>query len=458
MCAPLIIVGQNRIGTGAAVELYQQHCMVCHGENLNNGLGGNLIDQEWKYANSDAEIAQVIQNGLPDDGMMGFGNLLTDKEIRSLVIYIREEAQLSRRAGAEAALKPTGGIYKTEHHPFSLEELTQIEGIPWAIVFLPDGSMYVTERGGELYHIKDGETKPIKGLPAVRAKGQGGMLEVALHPQYADNGWVYLAYAHELGENLAMTRVVRGKIENHRWGGEEVIYNAPEDTYVTGNGHFGTRLVLKDGYLFFSIGDRQKQAMAQDLSKPNGKIHRLHDDGRVPRDNPFVGRKDALPTIWTYGHRNPQGLDLDPRNGDLWSTEHGPRGGDETNHIRRGRNYGWPVITYGMNYNGTPITALTEKEGMEQPAHYWTPSIAVAGIDFYEGERFPEWTYNLFVTGLASQELHRLVIEDQRVVADEIVLQNEGRMRDVVSGPDGLLYVLLESNGKGRVCRLVQTD
>ena len=207
----------------------------------------------------------------------------------------------------------------------------------------------------------------------------------------------------------------------------------------------------------FSIGDRGRQDMAQDITRPNGKIHRIHDDGRIPTDNPFADRPGAYASIWSYGHRNPQGLDIDPSTGELWETEHGPRGGDETNKIRPGLNFGWPVITYGMNYNGSPMTDSTSQEGMEQPMHYWVPSIASCGIDFYEGNRFYNWKNNLFVSGMASQELHRLTIEDGEVVDDEIVLKNQGRVRDVANGPDGYLYVSLTSGtpAKGRIYRLV---
>ncbi|MGE9292617.1 MAG: PQQ-dependent sugar dehydrogenase, partial [Puniceicoccales bacterium] len=221
--------------------------------------------------------------------------------------------------------------------------------------------------------------------------------------------------------------------------------------------HFGTRFVFKDGYLFFSMGDRGKQNMAQDVTRPNGKIHRIHDDGRIPEDNPFVDKPDAWPTIWTYGNRNPQGLDAHPITGALWETEHGPRGGDEVNLIRKGINYGWPVITYGMNYSGTPITDKTHAPGMEQPKHYWVPSIAVCGIDFYEGELFPNWKNNLFAGGLASNELHRIVInDDNEVVKDEIVLKGLGRIRDVASAPDGSLMLLL--NGPDKIVKLVPVE
>lgn len=279
------------------------------------------------------------------------------------------------------------------------------------------------------------------------------MLEVALHPDYKNNGWVYVAFAGTEDKKKGMTKIVRGRIQNNTWQDEAVIFESPSRFHHSTGQHWGTRLVFHEGYLFFSIGDRGKQGEAQDLSKPNGKVHRIHDDGRVPEDNPFVSEPDAYPTIWTYGNRNPQGLDLHPLSGRIWESEHGPRGGDEINLIEGGNNYGWPLVTHGMNYSGTPITDKTTAPGMEAPKHYWTPSIAVCGIDFYEGNVFPEWKHNLMVGGLRSQEVHRLVIEDGQVVQDEIIVKGAGKIRDIASGLDGYLYLVLNSPDK--IVRLV---
>jgi glucose/arabinose dehydrogenase len=284
------------------------------------------------------------------------------------------------------------------------------------------------------------------------------MMEVALHPDYKNNGWIYLAFSASGqkgngGELSGMTKIVRGRIIDNIWMDEQEIFEAPESSFLSTGLHFGTRIVFKDGYLFFPIGDRGRKDDAQNLMLPNGKVHRIHDDGRIPKDNPFVDSKGAFPSIWTYGNRNAQGLDLHPLTGEIWEAEHGPRGGDEINLIERGKNYGWPMVTYGMNYNGTPITEKTEMEGVEPPKLHWTPSIAVCGIDFYEGDVFPEWKYDLFAGGLASQELHRLRIEAGEVVNSSIILKDAGRIRDVASGPDGTLYLVL--NGPDRIVRLV---
>ena len=253
-----------------------------------------------------------------------------------------------------------------------------------------------------------------------------------------------------------MTAIVRGRIERGKWVDEEEIFRAPPHLHTTKGGHFGSRFVFKDEYLFFSIGERQQQEMAQDLTLPSGKIHRIYHDGRIPRGNPFFNQPGAFKTIWSYGNRNPQGLDLHPVTGDLWETEHGPRGGDELNIIRPGLNYGWPVITYGMNYDGTPMTDKTHMEGMEQPAHYWLPSIAVCGIDFYEGNKFPQWKNNLLVSGMSAEEIQRLVIRDGKVVHSETILKKQGRVRDVASGPDGYIYAAINtrSPNSGALFRL----
>lgn len=458
----LVVSGsaQNRIGTGGVKELYTQHCKVCHGEDLNGGLGGSLLDREsWKIVGKEQTFMEYVLGGNTESGMPPFKGVLTPPEIRSLEIYIDEQRQI---AEADPPVADSAGVYSAGGYKFRLETVVAALDIPWSLAFLPGGGYLIAERPGPVRLFEDGVLyPPVESTPEVWANGQGGMMEVALHPDYKKNGWVYLAYSASADEErdgkvVGMTKVVRGRIIDNMWHDEELIFEAPESTFRSTRLHFGTRIVFKDGYLFFAIGDRGKQDDAQDLTLPNGKIHRIHDDGRIPKDNPFADTKGAVPTLWTYGNRNPQGLDLHPLTGEIWESEHGPRGGDEINLIERGRNYGWPVITYGMNYSGTPITEKTEMEGMEQPKLYWTPSIAVCGIDFYEGDVFSEWKYDLFAGGLASQELHRLEIEDGEVVKSSIVLKGAGRIRDVASGSDGYLYLVL--NGPDRVVRLVPVE
>jgi len=448
------VFAQNRIGTGSVDQLYQQHCASCHGPNLEGGSGSSFLDDEWKHGATDADLARSISNGFPELGMVPWKGILTDEQIRSLVIYIREKRQLVDRDALLKKLEPREGVFSSEKHSFRLEKVAELDGILWSINFLPDHTPIVTQRDGKLWLIKNGKLDgPKKGTPNVWLRGQGGLLEVAPHPEYEANGWIYLTYSESVGgkddgKEAGMTAVVRGRIKNGTWVDQEEIYHAPKNLHSSAGVHFGSRIVFKDGYLFFGIGDRGRQPHVQDLSRPNGKIHRLHDDGRIPGDNPFAKVPGALPTIWSFGHRNPQGLDMNPETGEIWESEHGPRGGDEINRIHAGRNYGWPVITYGMNYNGSPMTDRVSWPGMEQPKNYYVPSIAICGIDFYEGNAFPKWKNNLFVCGMASQELHRLVIENGKVVDQEIVMKNQGRIRDVASGPDGSIYLSLVTGNK----------
>lgn len=448
---------QIRIGTGDVKALYTEHCKACHGEDLDGGLGGSLLDRKsWKIVGKEQTFLEYVLSGNAATGMPPFEDVLTPAQIRALEIYINEQRQI---AEANPPVADTKGVYFSDGYTFKLETVVEDLDIPWSIAFMPNGGFLIAERPGSVRLYEGGVLhSPVEGTPKVWAKGQGGMMEVALHPDYPKNGWIYLAYS-EAGEekkNTGMTKIVRGRISDNTWMDEELVFEAPQETFISTSRHFGTRLVFKDGYLFFAIGDRGRKDNAQNLNLPNGKIHRVHDDGRIPKDNPFVDSKDAFPTIWTYGNRNPQGLDLHPVTGEVWESEHGPRGGDEINLIERGNNYGWPVITHGMNYNGTPITEKTAMEGMEPPKLHWTPSIAVCGIDFYEGNVFPEWKYDLFAGGLASEELHRLEIEDGEVVDSSIVMQGAGRVRDVASGPDGTLYLVL--NGPDRIVRLTPVE
>ena len=286
-------------------------------------------------------------------------------------------------------------------------------------------------------------------------------MDVVLHPQYADQGWIYLSYSEPLqgpiGGTLGHTAIARGQLQEGRLADVEIVYRVPEQFYTPHSHHYGSRIVFdRAGFLYFAIGDRGQRLWAQNVEWPNGKIHRLHDDGAVPADNPFVGQEDAIESIWSYGHRNPQGMALHPETDQLWAAEHGPKGGDELNLVQRGLNYGWPAITYGINYDGTPITDQTHADGMEQPQTYWVPSIAVCGIDFYTGERFGNWQNDLLVTSLRFNRLHRLRLAGTEVVHDEIAYQGESRMRDVQTGPDGAIYLAVED--PGRILRLVPAE
>lgn len=459
---PALAHAQSRIGTGEMMDLYKQYCATCHGQNMEGGQGSSLIDGVWKYGGSDADIAKIIRNGVPEMGMIPWKDVLDEEQIRGLIILIREQKLLAETTGLLEKVKPLGGVYSTELHNFKMEKILELEGILWSINFLPDNSTLLTQRSGILWHLKDGVKTEVKGTPKVHAVGQGGLLEVTPHPDYENNGWIYLSFSEHVGAKIndkdaSMTAVVRGRIKNNKWVDEEEIFRAPPQFHTIKGGHYGSRFVFKDGYLFFGIGDRQEGDPAQDLTVPHGKIHRIHDDGRVPERNPFYNDKGAYKTIWTYGNRNPQGLDLHPLTGEIWETEHGPRGGDELNLIKPGVNYGWPVITYGMNYDGTPWTDKTHMEGMEQPVHYWLPSIATCGIDFYEGDKFPGWKNNILATGMSAEELQRIVIEDGKVTHIETLLKKQGRVREVTSAPDGSIYIALNTRtpNTGALWRMV---
>lgn len=327
----------------------------------------------------------------------------------------------------------------------SIETLIDDLDEPWGFTFVDRETVLVTEKKGRLLFIS-GSSKPVEitGVPKVTDNGQGGLLDVALDPDYTENDWVYLTFADPGGAGTAMTKLVRGKIKDMEWIEQQVLFEAKLEHYVKSRVHFGSRITFdKEGHLYFSIGERGKKEMAQDITRPNGKIHRINRDGSIPVDNPFVGKPDAYPSIYTYGNRNPQGLIVHPETGVIWETEHGPRGGDELNVIRAGVNYGWPEISYGINYNGTVLTPYKTKPGMAQPASQWTPSIAVCGLDVYTGDLFPGWKGRLLAGSLSFEELRLISVDGERYKSEVILLEGEGRIRDVTTGPDGAIYVAL---------------
>ncbi len=334
---------------------------------------------------------------------------------------------------------------------YDLRIVTLVKGLshPWALAFLPDGRLLVTERAGRLRLVSADfkiDPAPIDGLPRVVQHGQGGLMDVALHPRYAENGWVYLSYAAP-GDGGVGTEVARARLKGNRLEDVQIVFRMQPKT--GGGRHFGSRLVFdRSGFLFITLGDRGEQDRAQNMNEHLGKIVRLHDDGRVPADNPFVKQGNARPETFSVGNRNVQGAALHPQTGELWAHEHGPQGGDELNVIRAGRNYGWPVITYGRNYGtGTKIGEGTARPGIEHPLHYWIPSIAPSGMTFYTGNAFPKWRGDLFVGALAGQVLARLKLDGEKVVKEERMLRGAlGRIRDVRVGPDGFIYLLTDSS------------
>jgi aldose sugar dehydrogenase len=343
-------------------------------------------------------------------------------------------------------------VFRSALHDYRVS--TFVDGLvqPWSIAFLPNGDALVTERPGRLRIVRQGKLvpEPVDGVPAVLHSSQGGLLEVAPHPNFASNRMLYLTFSKPLADGKqATTALVRGRFENDRLTNVEQLF----ESVSQGRGHFGGKLAFdKSGYLFLTLGDRQvppegnlEAHPAQDLSNHHGKMIRLHDDGRVPTDNPFVKREGARPEIWSYGHRNVQGIAIHPETGDVWTDEHGPQGGDELNRLQPGRNYGWPVIGFGVNYQtGLAIHSGTHREGMEQPVHIWVPSIGISGLMIYAGDRFSQWKGNLFVGGMVGQQLGRLTLQGQRITSEETLVPQMGRIRDVRQSPDGYIYLVTD--------------
>jgi glucose/arabinose dehydrogenase len=455
---------------------------------LSGGRASSLFDQKWLARMDDDRLARAIRAGLPGAGMPPF-NDLSEEQIGQLIYHIRAQAGNLVPKPAFVA-NPTGHIVKTEKQTVKVEMIADGLETPWALAFLPDTRLLVTERSGNLRIIDKGRlSEPVKGTPKPHVQQDGGMLDVELHPDYARNGWIYLAYSEVRpgftppaaaappdpavqpgrgrGPQIpSMTVIVRGKLtKSNEWTDEQLIYRGAPDLYTTNGSHFGLRFLFdRQGYLFYSLGERGFIPNAQDLSTPLGKIHRVNDDGSVPKDNPFVTTPGAVPTIWSYGHRNPQGLAWDPLTGRLWESEHGPSGGDEINIIERGRNYGWGVASKGLA-NG--ITKRSEP-GMEEPLTYYTPALGPSGIAFYTGNRFPAWRHtSLFVSGMAGQQLRRLQISGTSIIGEEVIFAQFGRVRDIVQGPDGYFYLALQdptgagtglplsASTPGRVVRLV---
>jgi glucose/arabinose dehydrogenase/cytochrome c5 len=479
--------GAGRGGRGGApgAAVYAQFCASCHGPKLEGATGPSLVDDVWTNGSDDKSITTIIRDGKPGTPMIAFKDMVNDEQVRQLVYYLRDQYG-QQKGKPPTKVDPEGAIIKSEKQTVKFEVVAKDLETPWGIAFLPDGRLLITERPGRLRILEKGTLlPPVKGTPEVWVRQDGGLFDVEVHPQYAKTGWIYLSYSEPLaGFKLpepdpnapapaagqgggrggppsipSMTVIVRGKIKDNTWVDQQVLFRGPQELYTTANFHYGSRFTFdRTGHLFFSIGDKGTPENAQDLTKPTGKVHRVNDDGSVPKDNPFVNKPGALGSIWTYGHRNPQGFAWDPVTGKLWETEHGPTGGDELNLLEPGHNYGWAVVSYGMQ----PGITKSEQEGMDSPKAYWTPTIAPAGISFYGGDKYPGWKNSLFVASLGGQQLRRIEIAKDTVTHQEVVFNEYGRVRDIVIGPDGLFYVALSLPGQrlsdttaGVVVRLV---
>ncbi len=451
----LLFTTQGLYGQEGA-QIYSTYCAGCHGAQLEGNSATALIKTAWTYGRGRDALYRNIKFGIPQTEMAAWHTVLKEEEINAVVDFI-----VASQETPPDAVRPIPSQITTQHYALKVEELIT-EGIhnPWSIEFVDADHALLTERSGQIRWIVEGklDTQPIRGLPPTYERSTGGYMDLALDPNYADNGWVYLAFSHTNGEitdeeALAMTKIIRGKIKEHQWTEEQTLFDVPDSLKVVKGNRWGCRLLFdQEGLLYFTIGDMAQAMASQDVGKATGKVFRIHPDGSIPEDNPFVHVKGALPAIFTLGNRNVQGLSQHPVTGALWATEHGPMGGDELNILEKGANYGWPVITYGVDYSGEIVSEKTEQEGMEQPITYWSPSIAVCPAEFNTSPLFPEWNNNLLIGALAFEELRRLVIEKDKVIEQEMILKGFGRVRDIKTGPDGALYVVL--NGPDKLLRI----
>lgn len=437
-------------------KVYKMYCMGCHGANLKGTPAGtSLLAENLKYGNDPADISKSISNGIPNTTMISWSDALPTHEIGELTDYILgvRKSQPTQGNSAETL------TLSTQDYTLKVEKLVT-EGLvfPWGIEFVDAHRALISGNKGELYWVVDGKLDPkrVTGLPFIYGTNLvGGMMDLALDPRYSENGWIYFAFSHNPKNTAdktspAMTKVVRGKIKEYQWVEQETLFEAPDSLLVVGGTRWGSRLLFdNEGYLYFTTGDMQ-QSIAEGSnpqlpSRAEGKIFRIYPDGSIPKDNPYFGKEGTLQGIYAVGTRNVQGLAQHPMTGEIYFTDHGPKGGDEVNRLKKGGNYGWPVITYGVNYNNSSITGLRAKEGMEQPLTYYDPSIAICAAEFVTGDLFPKWKNHLLITALKDQEIRRLVIEGDQVLSQEVILKGMGRVRDVKIGPDGALYVLTNS-------------
>ncbi|MDH5833481.1 PQQ-dependent sugar dehydrogenase [Luteimonas kalidii] len=455
--------------------LYQRNCAGCHGpERQGTGLGPPLSLASYRYGGTRADIVRVIGNGIASQGMPAFGATLSAGEITALAGLLPardgdrapEADEDTDEEAAEEDAPPrefdaVPGVHDTLDYALRVELFADGLETVWSMAFLDADTVLVSERTGRLRVVRRGvlQPQPVTGVPPVYVHdhrwNQAGLFDIALDPDYARNGWIYLSYAHPLeatgpeGGRLAMTRVVRGRLRGNAWVDQETVYEADHAHYGEPFWHFGGRMAFDpQGHLYVSVGDRGVQEFSREPGRPSGKIHRLRPGAGAAPDNPFAGQADALATVYSLGHRNPQGMAFEPGTGRLWATEHGPRGGDEFNIVRRGGDYGWPVVSHGINYDGTVLTPDRRADGVEQPAWFWRPSIGVSGLAFYHGAQFPLWRGKALVTALAPRQLRLLTLDGERVQHEEVVLTTQGRPYEPVVGPDGAIYIVTDDPGQ----------
>lgn len=478
---PLGVPTAAVFGMGDAADTYTSNCASCHGTDLSGGRGPSLFNPALLAERTDEQLHETILNGLPNGGMPSFKGQLDDARIGRLLAYLRIRGGQLAKAGP-AVKDPTNLVLKTKKQTVRIDVVAANIDTPWGEAFLPDGRLLVTERPGKIRIVdvkKGGIPQTVTGTPTPWVRQDGGFFDIAVAGD-PKNPWVYLSYAEVLpgydkplpgpgpitkeGPQLppAMTRIVRGQINaKGEWVNQQDIFRGPDAMYTPSVIHYGSRFLVDGKHIFYTLGDRGDMTHSQRLDSPLGKIHRVNLDGSAPADNPFYKTPGAIKTIWTIGNRNAEGLSYDPRTGLLWESEHGPTGGDEINIIEKGHNYGWGVVTKGLQ----PGINLQHKDGMEDPIRYYTPAIGPSGIVFNKGNRYPGWANNLFLTALTGQKLIRYEIQGRKITDQETLWDQYGRTRAVIMGPDNLLYILLQnatgspvgtgSSTPGMVVRLV---
>ncbi len=433
-----------------AIINYTNYCGGCHGEKMDA-----FVDRSWKHGNTRENLFKAIKHGYELEGMPSYDTTFTDEETYELSDYILTGIEnLKRYDNSKDVIKEN--FFPSKDIDIRFDTIAKGIGLVWGMAFTPKGDLIYTEKSGKLYKVdKKKNITQINGVPEVLFAQQAGLMDITLDPQFKKNNTIYIsfsAFKKEGNKKLSTTAIMKAVLKGNTLTEQKIIFEALP--YLEPTIHYGCRMVFdNNGYLYFSVGDRSNyKEHPQSIRNPFGKIHRIYADGSIPKDNPFVDSIGAIGSIYTYGNRNPQGLAMHPTTGIIWEDEHGPRGGDEVNIVRKGINYGWPIISYGIDYNGTIITKITKKEGLEQPIKYWIPSIGPGGMVFVKGNKYPAWKGNLMATSMRYGYVNRCIIDGQNITGEEMLIKNMGRIRDIEQSPDGYLYISVE---KGFIFKLM---
>lgn len=433
-------------------KLYRDYCAGCHGSRLEGNRASPLIKDDWEYGKTRDLLVRNITYGIQETEMGAWKDVLREESIAALADYIIQAQETSFDA-----VRPLPAQIETNDYVLDVTVVAETEiKSPWAIAFASADLAFITEREGAIRVLENGKLRPdpVANTPFPFQTPFGGFLGITLDPEFEESGWVYLALCESSVDQKdssapAMLKVVRGRIEENAWVDQEILFQADDALHVAGGNRWGGPLRFdQEGYLHFSIGDLGVGDASQDPHRVPGKTFRIHADGSIPTDNPYANEPGAIGAIFTLGNRNTQGLAIHPETGELWSTDHGPMGGDEVNILKNGANYGWPIVTYGINYDGEVVSDKTHAEGMVQPVLQWSPSIAVSSATFVTGQQFPAWEYDLIVGALAFEEVRRLTVDNNSITDEETLLRGYGRVRDVQMSPDGSLYIVLNKPDK----------